>query len=403
MNKAGNVRRPRRFEEDRLLAAKVAYLRSKGAKQSDIADRLRLTRPTVSRLLAAGGKCEPYLKVQLPTFDWSRVSSEDRKHLVRLDNADRSPELAERLSAIAPHDVWFEAHIVQGPAEYKTPEGWTHADSFHANAARLIWTFLRPAEVIGVTWGKMLSQLLGAARHARFASPFEGLRKQPMVIPLCGEPLGAGRPSSMSSSTLAQGFGEILTNCPQEKYLSLGMVPVFFPGPEAFKDLHLEAARELISYSAAYRKIFDKENNDGGALAMRLDVVLTSISRRNRPYGFGDSSAWKTLKLSELEKLLLGDLGGVPLAKPDLTPAKAELLAEYLKRWTGLERDHLMECVRRASKTRRTAGVVVVAKAAEQADTVLEAVRLGLVNRLIVTRTLGKELLDRLAAQEVPH
>jgi DNA-binding transcriptional regulator LsrR (DeoR family) len=394
------LRKPRRLEQDRPLAAKVAYLRAKGLKQSDIARRLGLTRPTVSRLLAPGGKSAHYLKVQLPTFDWDRVSSEERRALKDMDEGDSASEkLTALLAAIAPSHVKIEAHVIQDAASADAPNNSREPNSFFDSASRLIWNLLGSAEIIGITWGRTLSLLLSSARRGRYTSPFEGHSKQPTVIPLCGESLATARPSSLSSSTLAQGFGELLTNQPKQSYLSLGMIPIFFPGPEAFNAAELRAGRKLLSYSAAYREIFDGDATNNAPLAKRLDAVVTSISRINCPFGYTDNNEfnWKILKLSKLEELVMGDLGGVPLAKPNLSAKGQRELRELLGRWTGLQKDHIRGCVDRASaRGSAAAGVIVVAIGVERAPTVLEAVRLGLVNRLVLDGPLSESLIEQL-------
>jgi DNA-binding transcriptional regulator LsrR (DeoR family) len=402
-NGTGQMVKAKPREQTPLLAAKVAYLKAKGFKQSEIAKRLHLTRPTVSRLLAPEGRAAHYLKVQLPTFDWDRVSNEDRRALRDMDEGDSASEkLTALLAAIAPSHVKIEAHVIPEVADADAPNNSSKPNPFFDSASRVVWNLLRSAKIIGFTWGRTLSLLLSSARRGQYTSPFEGQSEQPIVIPLCGESLATAKPTSLSSSTLAQGFGELLTNLPEQSCLSLGMIPIFFPGPTAFDDAELRAGRKLLSYSAAYREIFDGDGanaTEKDPLAKRLDVVVTSISRVNCPFGFTDSNEfnWKILKLSKLEKLVMGDLGGVPLAKPNLSAKGQRELRELLRRWTGLQKDHIRGCVDRASaRGSAAAGVIVVAIGADRVLTVLEAVRLGLVNRLVLDRPLSESLIEQL-------
>jgi hypothetical protein len=347
-----------------------------------------------------------------------------------MDEGDSASEkLTALLAAIAPSHVKIEVHVIPEVADADAPNNSSKPNPFFDSASRVVWNLLGSAKIIGFTWGRTLSLLLGSARRGQYTSPFEGQSQseQPTVIPLCGESLGAARPSSLSSSTLAQGFGELLTSLPEpglpepslpkpslpepslpepslpeQSYLSLGLIPIFFPGPEAFNAAELRAGRKLLSYSAAYRKIFivDSTNTpDKDPLAQRLDVVVTSISRVNRPFGFGDSTEFnlKTLKLSKLERLVIGDLGGVPLAKPNLLAKEQLQLRKLLERWTGLRKDHIRGCVDRASaRGSAAAGVIVVAAGADRVLTVLEAVRRGLVNRLVLDKPLSESLIKQL-------
>jgi len=53
----------------------------------------------------------------------------------------------------------------------------------------------------------------------------------------------------------------------QEEFLSLGMIPVFFPGAAAFNLTERHAARKLLGYSIAYARIFRVEHRRRGGSA----------------------------------------------------------------------------------------------------------------------------------------
>lgn len=414
---------------DELDYMKIAFLKSRNLKQSDIANALGTSEAAVSRVLAPEGKAAKYLRILPPQFDWSLVNETQEKQLrAMLDEDDLSGKLAELLSGQC-KTVSLRATVISATAEISNPASIDGplAESFYASAASVIWPLLSTGKIIGITWGRSLAQLLAAARKLRLASPYQDRDRndpdQPQVIPLCGESLGSMRPSSLSSSALAQGFGELLTSRAEDEYLSLNMVPVFFPGPQAFDERELRGARKLLNFSLAYVKVFGPQP-DGTAgpqnpasrksdrpipptsldepLAERLDVVVTSISRENRPFGMGDSeeNSWNAVLLADLERLLIGDLAGVPLHRPRLTPKENDKLDELLQRWTGLKESHLRDCAARAMRNGKgPAGVIVIGSGVERVSCVLEAVRRGLVNHVVVDEALGRALIDRLTAR----
>lgn len=381
-----------------LIAASVAFLKCRNVPQTDIARRLDLGEATVSRLLQEGGAAARYIKP--PEFDWSLVDDNERAELLAIDDVGGlSTILTERLARIPAPPRRLAATVVltrTGAAGEDVQRSALPSD-FYDGAVRAVWELLTPANVIGITWGRNLFLLLEAAQKARIATRYSG-KQRPIIIPLCGESLGAIRPSILSSSTLAQRFGEALTTRAAEDYLSLGMIPVFLPGPDAFSDMDVDAVKKLLSFAPAYTRIFGTGTAENGRpLAEQLDIVITSISREDRAFGVGDHPdfTWKTLQLSEFAKLVIGDLAGIPLLRPDVP---ADAVAPLLDRWTGLQAEHLRLCAERASApVNAPAGVIVVGTGRERAPCIVEAVRRGLVNHLVVDEELGRALIERLA------
>jgi len=107
----------------------------------------------------------------------------------------------------------------------------------------------------------------------------------------------------------------------------LGLVPAFFP--VQFDETELAVAWGLVGFCEAYLRIFgnpDKSNTSTDSSAVRknplihrIDTVLTSISIEGRPFGFGKAASLIAPQLSEV---LVGDIGGVPLKKPNLPSAR---------------------------------------------------------------------------------
>jgi hypothetical protein len=125
-----------------------------------------------------------------------------------------------------------------------------------------------------------------------------------------------------------------------------------------------------------------------------LNIVITSISRKDHPFGIEDRSefTWQTLQLSNLTKMVIGDLAGIPLTHTD---AAAKDITLLLDRWTGLQKHHFENCARRASAASQPpAGVIVVAAGRDRASCLVEAVRQGLVNHAVVNEELVRALIE---------
>jgi DNA-binding transcriptional regulator LsrR (DeoR family) len=386
---------------NRLIAASVALLKCRKVPQAAIAKRLHLGEATISRLLKDGGEAAKYIKP--PEFDWSMVDAAERAELRSIDDVDAvSALLTERLANIPNRlPARLDATVVLTRTRASGDDAHRSAlpDDFYDGAVRAVWELLTPANVIGITWGQTLYEFLKAARKARLAARYSD-DQQPMIIPLCGESLEGTRPSTLSSSSLTLEFGQILTSRPVSDYLSLSMIPVFLPGPDAFSDEEVRAVRKLLTYSPPYTRIFGTDPaGNARPLVEQLDIVITSISREGRTFGVGDHPdfTWKTLQLGAFEHLAIGDLAGIPLARAD---ASAEDLASLSERWTGLQEKHLRLCAERASAAvNAPAGVIVVGTGRERAACVLEAVRRGLVNHVVVDEDLGHALIEQLKVE----
>jgi len=393
--RVGTTMRPSKLRP--LDPARVALLKCKGVPQAKIAIRLGLAPATVSRLLSEKNDGDACKYIKPPEFDWEKVSKAERAELQLLDDVEcLSPILREKLVALfGEASTRIGATVVAAGSE--AAEGSAQRSAlpyeFYERAARVVWELLTPASVIGITWGHTLSKLLDAARKVRLPAFYSGERL-PTIIPLCGESLGATQYSILSSSALTKGFGEILTAGSVAPYWSLSMIPVFLPGPKAFKKSEVQAVRRLLQFSPAYAKIFGPSTGKEPSLAHRLDIVITSISRENEAFGIDHTDFWDTLKLRQFSKLIIGDLAGVPLAHPG---ASTRALSELKERWTGLQEQHLRACAKRASASAEApAGVIVVGAGRERAPCIIEAVRRGLVNHVVVDKELGCALIDRL-------
>jgi DNA-binding transcriptional regulator LsrR (DeoR family) len=109
------------------------------------------------------------------------------------------------------------------------------------------------------------------------------------------------------------------------------------------------------------------------------------------------STPRKKLTQSSLQKLVVGDLGGILFPRPDLDARGREEVARLNAMWTGAKLRHVERIARDAARSTRP-GVIVVAMGAEDRAAILaEVIRYGLVNELIIDRSLSEALVKALA------
>jgi DNA-binding transcriptional regulator LsrR (DeoR family) len=176
------------------------------------------------------------------------------------------------------------------------------------------------------------------------------------------------------------------------------MVPAFIP--DGFTRQELSGVRKLIELVRSYDQIFGQKtpSQSETPLAEKLDMIVTSVGPAERPLGFGQGVLFETGRITfeELQKLVIGDVGGVCFARPDLSKTDSQTLARVNERWTGLRREHLLACAARARRSPDPfdgpPGVVVISGGRARARVIYELVKLGLINHLIIDDELENEL-----------
>jgi hypothetical protein len=178
-----------------------------------------------------------------------------------------------------------------------------------------------------------------------------------------------------------------------------------------------QAAREfglidrLIDLAPQYPRIFGPRiapsRPMAAPIAGDLHMIITAAGPSKRPLGFGRNPL---LGLTEAESRLLaeniyGDIGGVLLPRLADTqrnaggvPTPHPLVQELTRRWTGLKIEHLKACSTRAfsERSKSRPGVTLLSFGSSHLDVVLEAVRRGLVNQLVIGSDLEDALADAL-------
>jgi hypothetical protein len=86
-----------------------------------------------------------------------------------------------------------------------------------------------------------------------------------------------------------------------------------------------------------------------------------------------------------------GDLGGAFIINPAANKADREYVEAVNKRWTGIKEPHFRRCALRAREN-NLPGVTVLAVGAVRAQIVLQCLKLGLINHLILDTDCADEL-----------
>jgi hypothetical protein len=89
--------------------------------------------------------------------------------------------------------------------------------------------------------------------------------------------------------------------------------------------------------------------------------------------------------------VLIGDLGGVLIPKPELESEDRDLVKELNEMWTGIKLQDLKRIAKVAS-TSDGGGIVVVAIGKQKAAVLYETIRLGLVNEALIDQDLVNKL-----------
>jgi DNA-binding transcriptional regulator LsrR (DeoR family) len=387
-------------DETQLDMLTAAFLVGDGMKQIDIARVLDMSQAAVSRLLAQARKT--YLQEEV-RFLREKVPPETMKQIVQRSSRH---SLAIRLDGIARSAAGVRGPVLRCfPCSAPPDPAMERMTELSRLASSWIREMILRCTSFGVTWGGMLSRVVVAQRALSVAPPWKSAPID--VIPLSGEPLGDS-PTTYSSSSIAHELG-IIINGDAYNARSLAMVPAFVP--DGFSPSQTAGVWRLIGLVKSHAEIFGPHNaskSSGDALASRLDMILSSVGPAERPLGFGKGRLFETgnLKVQELRRLVVGDMGGVLFPRERLNAQQKAKLDAVATRWTGLTVDHLQRCSRRAHDQPDPfggpPGVVVVCIGRERAPFLIEAIKQGIINHLIIDDELQEEL-DRLTRGLTQH
>jgi hypothetical protein len=190
-------------------------------------------------------------------------------------------------------------------------------------------------------------------------------------------------------------------------------VPALTPIDEFPEEAELEILERLFRRAKHYHEIFIERKVRGQGRARRdskcwlddLDTILYSVSRDDKVWGYraDDLLASGLLKQEELCKLVLGDIAGVLIPRPNRW--NDPRLGKIQRYWNGVTLHHILACAKRA-KTTGTVGVCVFALGSNKAEVLAECLRLrdeenkptSLINELIVDDDLASRLAQLLGS-----
>lgn len=374
----------RKTAETRHLAIAAARYLALGWTQRRIAVELHLNEPYVARLIAAAeswgyvSRLPTMLRHQINAEDWEAVQERYFRDLTF------TPVLAGEV----PAGIHFEALAV--PGDYLT---------FLRGAADQIAHRLRHTGLLGTMWGRTVFLI---AQHIQVLSDTlnRDLLRRIECIPLCGDPifLMNQRRLEYSASWLAATLQKALAPNFRGSFPCLHGVPAYVSrAVRAASTGGRPAWRQLFEELPGYEMIFSSRSR----LIAHVDSIITGAGivvpgLETLEHATGDLieerlQQEKDLTKEKLDQIIWGDIGGWLLEKPGLKPADKKLVDDLNRGWTGATLEHL-SWVAKAAVPGQRVGVILVARGTPKAELILEIVRRGLVNTLLIDEELARYL-----------
>jgi len=382
---------PRKNSIDRaVLRAAVAFEIGRNKRQQVIGNTLRISQSEVSRLRS---EAEEHGWLGPPSF---RVADHEVWR--------RAEELFYSTGALCDELRRFVGP--RGRLLHRIVLLHTGYDGrIDAGAVAFFGQLFRDARTVGVTWGRTISRVVDALQQRNASTPVTNKSHPVTFVPLCGEPLADGDPSSHSSSVLAQRLTEIFNG---------GSTAVSSPsiaGVQAFIPLKVgqldksPTIQHLFSMVRGHARVFgtpDGPSGNGPPLVQNLSGILTSIGRVDRDRrGTFLTERIQVGDISEEQMLrsVAGDIGGVIIPKSGIRADDEQLIDAMNRNWTGVRLEHLHQCAKAALADGfgpERPGVVVLALGAERVQVVLRCLQLGIVNQLVINKALADGLTTHL-------
>jgi DNA-binding transcriptional regulator LsrR (DeoR family) len=261
---------------------------------------------------------------------------------------------------------------------------------FGKTAAGRVIELLGGQRIAGIAWGRTIHAVIEgiAASHLPLSAVDEI-----ELVPVCAELLLTSQ-RELSSSRLAEELTRVL-RADGEDVLQLTGFPAYVP--RHYEEVMQQAAWRLIRDAPNYERIFSGPD----AMVTRMDVLMTSVGFSETLVlgGLDDLLRAGRIDPQELRALVVGDLGGLLIPRPDLTDAQNALIDELNMMWTGISLDQVAGIAARAHASSDMSGVIVLALRAERSKTLPELVRLGLVNQLVIDHDAAAGLEQCLAEE----
>jgi len=285
-------------------------------------------------------------------------------------------------------------HVVDsGAGGTSTRSLATRLARFGRSAADPLAELISRSDVFAVTWGRTVSHVvdnLGPLLQGRIG------QRPIRFVPVCGEPHERASERDTSSHLAERLHAVARSTAPLPPSLT-GVAALI---PRRYRGADLRSIRRFVEDAASYREVFGKTSPMIG----HVDSLLTACGPSHHPMGFiydellkAGSTPAKKLTAAGLQRLVVGDLGGVLFPRPGLDARDRREVDDLNRMWTGAKLKHFERIARGATRSTHP-GVIVVAMGGDDRAAILaEVIRYGLVNELIIDRTLSEALVKALA------
>lgn len=384
---------PLRQHRTDFNAQRAAYLFGEhGLSQSEIARMLGLSQPVISRLLTYAEQ-RNWLERRY-RFIPDGLAPDRLLYLRRLVEPN---QLIDRLTAVRSETGVHvsDVHVVDTGSRGDSAKAIAARQTrFGRAAARIVAGLMLRSDIFAVTWGHTISHIVDALGQM---GPLPSTGRAIRFVPVCGEPAHA-KSNADTSSNLVKRLHQLHAGGPGR---TLSLTGLFALIPRRFRGAELGTIRKFVEQATSYQEIF------GGRapLIHDVDALLTSVGPAKRPMGFineelrsAGSLPRRPLTKEQLEKLVVGDIGGVLLPRRDLGRVARREVDQLRAMWTGVTRKHLERIAVQAARAKRPGVIVASFGGTDRAETIAEVVRCGLVNQLIIDRPLAEALTEKLSA-----
>lgn len=366
-------------------AQKAAYLRAQHSMSQEEIGRVLggISQAHVSRLLRRAEDMG-WIVTELHFID-KDIPEDILEEIHRLMEPPGLTEAIQKIGQQSGHCI-PGARVFDSGSSSPTPEAAEmRRRRFGRLAAGRLAELLQQSEVVGVAWGRTVNNLIEglAGKHliSRDQKPIQ-------FVPVCAELLGLAMPE-YSSTRLADRLDDLINGGKGER-LSLSGVPAYIP--RRYKKEQASMVRQYVHDISSYQKIF----SDKFPLMAKMDTLISSIGPPDLPVGGAISELLTAggIKADKLQSLIIGDMGGVLIPHPSLSRSDSRLIDELNMMWTGVNYEHLEHIARQSEQDTRRSGNIVVAIGRDKAPALIEIIRLGLVNELLIDEDLEIALIQ---------
>jgi DNA-binding transcriptional regulator LsrR (DeoR family) len=383
--------------QQRYFAIAAAFLLAQGKSRAEIAAKLKRSEPEVAKLIGLAKELG-YLS-RAPAFLRYHVNNADWREVERHFFGEAS--FTSALQTLLPPNVPFEAHVMLG----------NYNEFIHA-AAIYVGHLLRLANRLGLMWGRTVHLLVENIKACGEHLDRDALNRIECV-PLCGDPIHLmnQREIEYSASWLAVELERALRGKAKyrEEFPCLIGVPAYLS--RAVRAGARSDGGNWVSFVhqiPGYETIFGRKPGQRFRLADEVDTIIMGAGIIGP-----DSGPWKPSQPREpstgdfiqerlqqeqdvsnerLARLIFGDVGGLLLERPGLNREDRQLVDELNRGWTGLQIADLQRIAKATHKNGKP-GIILIAAGDAKAEVLHAAIKLGLVNQLVVDVPLKDRLL----------